>query len=177
MIILQKFERTDFDELISWVDNEQTLTNWSGSLFSFPLTHEALDWYVEDTNLVDISDAFIYKAADESGKSIGHISLGGISWKNRSSRLSRVLIGEKWARGKGYCQGMVKAALKIGFDDLHLHRIGLGVYENNTSAIHCYEQCGLKIEGIQRDVLLFNGTYLSMVEMAILENDWRSINK
>ena len=174
MIILQKFEQSDFNELISWISDENILTNWSGSLFSFPLTHESLEWYIEDTNIIDISDAFVYKVIDETtGCSIGHISLGGISWKNKSSRISRVLIGNHTARGKGYCQLIMAAVLKIGFEELGLHRICLGVYETNQAAISCYKKSGLKIEGNHRDVLFKNGSYISMVEMGILEAEWK----
>src|SRR4051812_10362237 len=151
MIKLEYFDREDFKQLIEWMNSEHLITNWAGSLFKYPLTEDSLDWYVEDTNNVDSSDAFIYKAIDSiSGKTVGHISLGSISDKNRSARISRVLVGNATERGKGVCTGMIKAILKIGFEDLDLHRISLGVYDFNTSAIRCYEKCGFVKEGLMR---------------------------
>ncbi len=176
MIRLEPFGPADFKELIDWVTDEELLMNWSGSLFSFPLTPRSLDWYIRDSNMANSSDAFIYKAVDDAtGKSIGHISLGGISWKNRSSRITRVLIGNTAERGKGYCCGIVKAALKIGFEELNLHRIALGLYDDNTAALKCYEKAGLKVEGISRDILWYNGRWRSMIEMAMLEDEWKEI--
>ncbi|HMK04701.1 MAG TPA: GNAT family protein [Ferruginibacter sp.] len=175
MIRLEKFERTDFQQLIDWIKDEELLISWSGSLFSFPLTEKSLDWYIRDTNVANTSDAFVYKAIDtETGKVVGHISLGGISWKNRSGRVTRVLVGDTTERNKGYGQEMTTAVLKIGFDELGLHRISLGVYDNNAGAIHCYKKCGFTIEGVSRDILLHKGVYTSMVEMGILENEWKA---
>lgn len=176
MVKLERFGPDDFQQLINWINTETLLTQWSGTLFSFPLTVESMKWYVEDTNVQGKSDAFVYKAVDvETGEAVGHISLGGLSWKNRSSRISRVFVNPAAAK-KGVCQQMMKAVLKIGFEELGLHRIGLGVYENNKAAINCYLKCGLNIEGVSRDILLYDGTYLSMVEMAMLEEEWRTLN-
>ena len=176
MIILEPFGPNDFQQLIDWIDTEELLIKWSGSLFSFPLTIKSLEWYVKDTNVLDESDAFVYKAVDtETGIVVGHMSLGGLSWKNRSSRISRVLVSPD-AQQKGICQQMTKAVLKIGFEELGLHRIGLGVYENNKAALNCYLKSGFNIEGVSRDILWYNGEFLSMVEMAILEAEWSVLN-
>lgn len=172
MIKLEPFTSSDFQQLIDWIDSEELLIQWSGSLFSFPLSIKSLEWYLKDTNIIHDSDAFVYKAVDtETGESVGHISLGGLSWKNRSSRISRVFVSNA-AKQKGICQQMARAILKIGFEELGLHRISLGVYENNKSALNCYLKSGFNIEGVSRDVLWYNNEYLSLVEMAILESEW-----
>jgi RimJ/RimL family protein N-acetyltransferase len=176
MIILEPFGPNDFQQLIDWIDTEELLIKWSGSLFNFPLTAKSLDWYIEDSNIPGISDAFAFKAiVAETGEVVGHISLGGLSWKNRSSRISRVFVSPH-AQHKGICQQMTKAVLKIGFEELGLHRIGLGVYENNKAALNCYLKSGFNIEGVARDILWHNGEFLSMVEMSILESDWKILN-
>lgn len=174
MIELQYFERSDFEQLINWIDSEELLMNWSGALFSYPLTTESLDWYITDVNDPATSEAFIYKAIDtETGETVGHISLGGISHKNRAGRITRVFVAPGQHRGKGYCCQMVKAVLKIGFEQLKLHRISLGVYDFNTAAIKCYQKAGMVIEGTSRDCLLFKGQWWSLVEMGMLETEWR----
>ena len=176
MIQLAHFQQPDFEQLIKWIHNEELLTNWSGNLFNFPLSADSLAWYIEDTNIINNSNAYVFKAIDEEGESIGHISLGGISWKNRSARIMRVLIGASEQRGNGYCKDMVRAVLKIAFDELKLHRVSLGVYDNNKPAIKCYEKAGLNIEGIHRDILWYKGAWWSMIEMSILEKEWRKLN-
>jgi RimJ/RimL family protein N-acetyltransferase len=177
MIRLAYFTKDDFDLLIQWIKDEETLQNWTGSMFNFPLTHDKLEWYIKDSNDPDTSDVLIYKAIDtDNGKTVGHISLGGISLKNRAARISRVLVGDTCQRGKGYCKGMIMAILRIGFEDLKLHRIDLGVYTINTAAIRCYESCGMVKEGISRDVLKHGDEYWSLMEMSILEDEWRQLS-
>ena len=72
MIRLELFGPDDFQQLIDWVDSEELLIQWCGSLFSFPLTTQSLEWYIRDTNVVSESDAFVYKAVDtETGNAWG----------------------------------------------------------------------------------------------------------
>ena len=178
MIKLEYFSKEDFPQLIEWMDGEHLITNWAGSLFKYPLTEESLDWYVEDTNVINSSDAFIWKGVNTTtGKTVGHISLGSVSEKNKSGRISRVLVGNTSERGKGGCTGMINAVLKFGFEELALHRISLGVYDFNHSAIRCYEKCGFVKEGLMRDVLKYDGEYWSLWEMSILEHEWRALHK
>ncbi|WP_324677614.1 GNAT family protein [Hymenobacter sp. GOD-10R] len=174
MIILEPFTEADFSQLISWIDNERLLKEWSGGLFSFPLTEDSLRWYIEDTNDLENSEAFVYKAIDtDTGETVGHISLGSISRYHSAGRITRVLIGNSAARGKGYGQAMVKAILAIGFEDLGLHRISLGVYDFNHSAIRCYHRAGLRTEGTLRDVVRYGDEYWSLVEMGMLKHEWQ----
>ncbi|RYE56813.1 MAG: N-acetyltransferase [Sphingobacteriales bacterium] len=178
MIRLERFEQKDFGQLIEWINTEELLINWAGSLFSFPLTNSSMEWYVRDTNHLEKSDAFVYRVVEEeTGETVGHISLGGISRKNRSARISRVLIGSNENKGKGYCKQMIRAVIKIGFEDLKLHRISLGVYDFNTSALRCYQSAGFTIEGTMKDVLLHKGKWWSLVEMAIMEDEWRALSE
>ena len=173
MIRLEKFGKEDFNQLIEWIDTEELLIHWAGNLFRFPLTPERLDWYIQDTNEAG-ADAFIYKAVDTTtGESVGHISLGGLSYKNRAARISRVFVART---GEGICRKMVTAVLKIGFGELKLHRISLGVYNDNPAAVKCYERCGFKIEGTNRDILRYKNDWWSMIEMGILEEEFRSMS-
>lgn len=173
MIKLEHFTKEDFNQLMEWIKDDHLLTNWAGSLFSFPLTEEKLDWYIDDVNDFEKSDAFVYKAIDTSnGNVVGHISLGGISKKNNAARISRVLVGNTAERGRGICTGMIKEVCRIGFEEFRLHRISLGVFDFNTAAIKCYEKSGFVKEGVLRDVLNYNGTYWSLVEMGMLEDEW-----
>ena len=179
MIRLEHFGPADFSQLIDWITDEHLLANWSGAMFRFPLTEEALDWYIANTNGSEAPEAYIYKAIDtETGAVVGHISLGGISHKNSAARISRVLVGHTAERGKGYCTAMVREVLRFAFEELKLHRVTLGVYDFNTPAIRCYQKAGFQIEGTLRDVLKRpNGEYWSIVEMGILEKEWQQLKE
>lgn len=177
MIQLRYFEAADVPQLMQWINHEALLINWAGSLFTFPLTNESMDWYISDVNQPGKSSAFVYKAVHaETGETVGHISLGGISKKNRAGRISRVLVGPQF-QGNGYCCQMVRQLLQIGFEDMQLHRISLGVYDFNKSAIQCYQKSGFVIEGKSRDMLRFGTEWWSLVEMSILESEWLELKE
>ncbi len=175
MIKLVPFTPDDFAQLIEWIDNDRLLTEWSGSLFAFPLTPDDLAWYIRGANDFNAPDVFIYKAVDgDTGQTVGHISLGSISQRDRSGRITRVLVGPGSKRGQGYCADMVRALLRVGFAELDLHRIGLGVYDFNHAAIRCYQKSGFHRDGVLRDVARYGDDYWSLVEMSILEAEWHA---
>ena len=174
MITLEPFSPADFDQLIAWIDTDQLLSEWSGALFTFPLTPDDLAWYIRGANDFAAPDVFIYKAVESAtGQTVGHISLGSLSERDRSGRITRVLVGPG-ARGRGYCAAMVRALLRIGFAELGLHRIGLGVYDFNHGALRCYRACGFHTDGTLRDVARHGDAYWSLVEMSILAPEWRA---
>ncbi|MES3016360.1 MAG: GNAT family protein [Bacteroidota bacterium] len=176
MIKLEYFISSDFDTLLDWVKDEELLVQWAGTQFRFPLTKSKLDWYIEEANDFNNSSTFIFKAVDtENGRTVGHISLTSINRENRSARITRVLVGES-DRGKGIAEQMVKELMKIGFEQLNLHRMSLGVYDSNQPAIKCYKKCGFQVDGLLRDIQKHEDTYWTLMEMSILEDEWRALH-
>lgn len=99
------------------------------------LNEEQLEKYIESENTL------AFKVIDEETQEvIGHISLGQIDNINRSVRIGKVLVGDTKMRGRSIGKHMMKAVLHIAFEELKLHRVTLGVFEFNTSAISCYEK-------------------------------------
>ncbi|MFA1822934.1 GNAT family N-acetyltransferase [Virgibacillus oceani] len=174
MIRLEHFDKKDFDLLISWIDSPEFLMQWAGSNFSYPLNHDQLNQYIKGANEQN-SRVHIYKVIfNETNKTIGHISLNNIDLKNRSARMGKVLLGDNSLRGKGIGREMVDALLNIAFNDLSIHRVGLGVFDFNELAIRSYEKVGFVKEGLLRDVRKMGDEYWSLWEMSILEDEWKS---
>lgn len=172
MVELKYFERTDFKQLIDWIVSPQFLLQWGGSAFSYPLTENQLEKYIENANN-DNSDTLVYKViSKETGEVLGHISLREIDRINNSARVGKVLVGDKNVRGKGIGKLLMKEILKVAFDELKLHRVSLGVFDFNVSAIACYENAGFIKEGLLRDSKKNNDEYWNLWEMSILENEW-----
>ena len=172
MVELKYFDRTDFKQLIDWIVSPQFLLQWGGSTFSYPLTENQLEKYIENANN-DNSDTLVYKViSKETGDVIGHVSLREIDRINKSARVGKVLVGDKNVRGKGIGKLLMKEILKVAFDELKLHRVSLGVFDFNVSAIACYEKAGFIKEGLLRDSKKNNEEYWNLWEMSILENEW-----
>lgn len=168
LIKLEPLKKSDFKQLINWIDSEEFLIQWSGNAFTYPLNDQQLEQYIESTNTL------AFKVIDEESKEvIGHISLGQIDNINKSARIGKVLVGDTKMRGRSIGKHMIKAVLHIAFEELKLHRVTLGVYDFNTSAISCYEKIGFVKEGLLRDSKKVGETYWNLWEMSMLEYEWR----
>ncbi|MBD1383328.1 GNAT family N-acetyltransferase [Metabacillus arenae] len=174
MIELEYFERADFKQLIEWIDSPEFLLQWGGPVFEYPLDGGQLEKYMKNANH-NTSDTLVYKVVHkETGKVIGHISLGRIDRRHKSARVGKVLIGDKSVRGQGLGGQMIEEILNIAFGELHLHRVTLGVFDFNEPAIACYENAGFIKEGLFREAYKIGNEYWSTWEMSILENEWIS---
>lgn len=172
LLKLEPFSPNDFQQLIDWIPNSSFALQWGGPAFTYPLTIEQLEDYLKDSNEVNASK-YVFKAVEQSTNNvIGHISIGNIDRINESARIGKVLIGSSNSRGKGYGTQIMLAALKFAFEELKLHKVTLGVFDFNTSAIKCYEKVGFKQEGILRDARKNGDEYWNLIEMGILENEW-----
>ncbi|PEC19087.1 GNAT family N-acetyltransferase [Bacillus cereus] len=169
MIKLKQFTRNDFKQLINWIHSEEFLIQWSGNAFTYPLDEEQLEKYIESANTL------AFKVIDEETLNvIGHISLGQIDNRNMSARIGKVLVGDMKMRGRSIGKQMMKAVLYIAFEELKLHRVTLGVYDFNTSAISCYEKIGFVKEGLLRESKKVGDTYWNLWEMSMLEYEWNN---
>jgi RimJ/RimL family protein N-acetyltransferase len=174
MIVLRKFARGDFARLIGWIPSAAFLLQWSGATFMHPLDERQLEAHLQEAE-GDQPTRQIFTAVDaETGAAVGHIELSRISPRNRSAALSCILVGETAQRGKGVGREMVRRALEEGFDRLGLHRIELVVFDFNSAAIACYERAGFVKEGRLRDARRFGDEYWSLIQMGILEQEWRA---
>ncbi|MDQ0483332.1 GNAT family N-acetyltransferase [Guptibacillus hwajinpoensis] len=172
MIELRYFEPNDFQQLLDWIPSQDFLLQWGGPGFTYPLTVSQLETYVNGANKDD-SSVFVYKVIHiESGNVIGHISLGKLDKTNKSARIGKVLVGDNDVRGQGIGQRMIEELLKIAFNEFALHRVSLGVFDFNQSAIRCYEKAGFTKEGLLRDYRKNDNEYWSLWEMSILKHEW-----
>jgi RimJ/RimL family protein N-acetyltransferase len=170
-ISLEPFSEADFDRLIAWSSTAEFLLQWAGPLFTFPLDRSQLENYLAATRQ-NLPKAFAYRAVDMATHAVvGHIEIGNIDQRNSSARLSRVLIGAVDSRGRGLGQQVVRVALRIAFEDLHLHRVDLTVFDFNVAAIHCYERVGFKFEGLLREAARSGDSYWNACVMSILHQE------
>lgn len=174
-LILKEFKQEDYQNLIKWIKTPEFLLQWSGTFFKYPLTAEQLDEYRKPM-LQKNSTRKIYSVFESNSNThIGHIELNNIDLINKSARICRVLVGDVNSKGKGYGKEIVRSIIKIGFEELNLHRIDLGVFDFNTSAIKCYESVGFIREGVARESKIHGNEFWNLLQMSILEQEYKKI--
>src|SRR3954447_11132106 len=115
MITLQPFTSNNFDTLISWIDSKETLMQFAGPDFIFPLTYDQLEKYLDNNCRVP------FTVSDSStNKVIGHAEI--FLPDDNTAILCRILIGDKNNRGKGLGQQIVKQLLQIAFTKFNVQR-------------------------------------------------------
>ncbi len=172
-IRLEPISEANFDRLVAWSPSPEFLLQWAGPLFTFPLDRAQLERHLAACRQEPPVTLAFRAVNGGTGEVIGHIELGGIDHRNRSARLSRVLVSPEQLRGQGIGQRVVEAALKVAFEALHLHRVDLYVFDFNSAAIACYERVGFRPEGMLREARRHGEGYWSVCVMSMLEHEWR----
>jgi len=166
---LMSFRRTDVPELLSWFANESELIQWAGPSFTWPLTAEQ---FIQHLQVADTEPPTLYPLGLYEGDAfVGYCELSDLCWAAGSAKLSRVAIRPD-RRGQGLGLFMVRRALALGFGQLKLHRIGLGVFDFNSAAVRCYERAGFTHEGTLRDSARVGDERWSCHIMSILRPEW-----
>lgn len=171
MIQLEPFAEADIERLIGWVTSEEVHVLWTASFFEYLLTREPF-WKLMEESAAR-GDRLFYKAVESgTGEAVGHLELGAIDPRNRSTRIGRVLVAPE-AQGRGVATAMMRAALEIAFGSMNMHRVDLWVFDVNERAIACYEKLGFRHEGLCRESFLGPDGYWGMRIMSLLESEWR----
>jgi RimJ/RimL family protein N-acetyltransferase len=76
-------------------------------------------------------------------------------------------------QGKGYGTEAIKWALEWAFLAGGLHRVGIGCFSFNEGARRLYERLGFVVEGRAREIVWKNGCWHDVIEMGMLEGEWR----
>ena len=160
MIKLERFDKYNYADLISWIENKEMLMQLAGPHLTYPLTEEQLNKSQEDKNRI----AFNVVDTD-TNKVIGHCE---IYLLEDSAKLGRILVGDKEQRGKGIGQQIIKELLDYTSQNLPRKKIELYVFDWNIEAIKCYEKAGFKInpcKTLQREI---NGESWNAVNMEFM---------
>jgi RimJ/RimL family protein N-acetyltransferase len=138
MIRLEPFRPPDFDLFISWIDSREILLQIAGAYFSYPLTSDQLQNYLDDKK------SLAFKVIEESSEQvIGHAEI--ILQGPGICKLDKVIIGDKEKRGMGIGQQLISKLLEYCFFLFHADVVELLVYDWNVSAIKSYEKAGFSI--------------------------------
>ena len=76
--------------------------------------------------------------------------------------------------GHGYATEAANAMLRLGFDELGLHRIIARIDERNTASADVARRLGMRQEAHLVHNEFFKGEWSSELDFAMLADEWRS---
>jgi RimJ/RimL family protein N-acetyltransferase len=165
LVYLRGLEEQDLDgPYFQWFNDQENDVFTSHAMF--PNTPEKMRSFFDNVKQYrnDIVLAIVEKNTD---RHIGNVALHKINWINRNAEFA-IIIGDKKAQSKGFATEAGRLMIKYAFEKLNLHRLGLGVHEDNKAAIRVYEKLGFEVEGRFKDHFLRNGKYSDTIRMAII---------
>ena len=149
------------------------MVQWSGHWnFEFPLYERQLAKFFLAETLDDRIHRRQFMAVDEVGDPVGQIGFSRIWLRTAAGHVGPVIVAPG-LRGRGIGLTMMQEILRMGFDELGLHRIELVVFDFNKPAIACYEKAGFRTEGLLRDIVRMGDSYWHWQPMSILESEYR----
>ena len=103
----------------------------------------------------------------ENGVHIGNLKIGPIDPRHSRGDLS-YFIGDPEARGRGYASEAVGLGVRIGFEQLGLHKLTAGIYARNAESGRVLNKNGFAAEGRRPQHFAFEEGWDDMVEYGLL---------
>jgi len=170
MISLIPFDKTGFEQLILWAADEETLMQFAGPSFNFPLTASQLELSLADKKRL------AYQVVHMPGQTIiGHaeIYLPG----EATIVLNRILIGATAFRGRGIGLQVVKQLLQLAFNLPGIEEAILNVFDRNLPAIKCYEKAGFRISKDKTKTRQVNNQTWTALNMYLDKRTWENVRE
>ena len=148
MMTLRPFNINDAPTILSWCKDKHAFRLWSADRYKeFPAQPDEMMEQYKGENMYPLT-------AIVGEEIMGHILLRFPSEDKSVIRFGFVIVDDS-KRGKGYGKQMLQ--------------ITLGVFDNNPSAIHCYESVGFVVTGT--DTYAIDGEEWTGKEMELAINN------
>ena len=125
-------------------------------------------WYATRVGQDDRLDLAVVD--NGTGAVVGEAVLNEWDADNESCGFRIALVPGSYGRGLG--TEATRMICGYGFEKLGLHRIALEVYAFNPRARRAYEKAGFVAEGVLRDALRWEGSWVDATPMSILAQEW-----
>ena len=154
---LRPFAIDDTPVILSWIKDLSAFRKWSADRYPAypPNPEDMVEQYAAD-------NIFPFTAVDDDGNTVGHIMLRYPDSSKTVIRFGFIIVDDN-LRGKGYGKQMLQLAIQKAQQEFGAKKITLGVFDNNPSALHCYESVSFKVIGT--DSYLINGEEWTGKEM------------
>jgi len=147
MLRLRPYKACDAQIITQWLKSEYAFRQWSADRYGkYPITAEDMNLYYDRDK--DNEKIWGMTAFDDDGI-IGHFTMRFPDEDNLEEiRLGFVIVDDT-KRGRGYGKEMLTLAIQYAFEFIKVRNLSLGVFENNTAAIRCYQSCGFRTVELQ----------------------------
>jgi RimJ/RimL family protein N-acetyltransferase len=165
-VVLRPTSPDDYPALYAWRMDPATWTQMSDQPL-FPTTYAAFVELYERKARDEVNAEF---AVDVDGALVGRACLFHVDELARSAELG-ISFGPEH-RGKGYGRDAIRVLLRYAFGFRNLNRVHLETLATNVAGLRAYAAAGFVEEGRRRKHAWDGATYLDVVLMGVLRDEW-----
>ena len=166
-IYFRPIELEDEPMLRQWINDPD---NWTYLCHRPPLNAcRERDWIEQQGK--SPTDYCFGVVTEAESRLIGTVGLHGIDPICHKTSLG-ICIGDTDRQNKGYGTAAVSLAVRFGFEELNLNRIGLHVFSGNERAVRAYEKAGFVREGCLRQGYFRKGRFEDVYVYSILREEY-----
>ena len=107
----------------------------------------------------------------ETGRHVGEFMLRLTNAESRQGEIGWSLHPD--AHGRGLATEGARSMLRLGFEELGLHRITAGCDPRNVASLRVMERLGMRREAEFVESWFLKGEWVGEIVCAILESEWR----
>jgi len=119
------------------------------------------------------ADLGVFDAA--TNRFLGCVGLYGIDARHQVAELGYWVRSDRHRRGVAFAASV--ALLRLGFEDMKLHKVRARVNVANRASAGLLKKLGFVKEGISRDDLKVAGKWSDHVYLGLLEREYRGLSK
>ena len=162
-IYLRPITMEDTENIVKWRNSDRVRKNF---IYQAQFTREGHENWMRTKVVTGEVVQFII-CEKENDRPVGSVYFRDIDSDNKKAEYG-IFIGEADAAGKGYGSETARLAVEYARDVLKLHKLMLRVFADNIGAVKSYENAGFVQEAYLKDEFLQNGTYRSLLFMAVI---------
>jgi RimJ/RimL family protein N-acetyltransferase len=134
-------------------------------------SRDALETYSRLTALDHEGDGLVLAAVwRDVGRVVGQVSL---QWRSREHRQGEIgFVFNPDYHGRGLAREAAEAMLRLGFEDLGLHRVCGRCDARNLASARLMERLGMRLEAHHVENEVMKGEWTDELVYAMLEQEW-----
>lgn len=173
-LVLRAHRTSDLDDLFAFHSDPEVVRYVPWPVRDRAATEETLQVKLTQTELVAHGQWLVLAVELRStGAVIGEVLL---KWASEGQGEVGFALGREH-HGRGYAAEAATAMLRLGFDDLGFHRITAVCIEGNTASARLLTRLGMRQEARLVDHVRFKGAWATRLVFAMLEDEWRAVDR
>ena len=170
---LRPYEMGDVEALHDMFGREDVCRYLQWAPMDLDQARAKVEQRVRQTHVEVDGDALLFAAVeDATGRVVGEFMLRLMSVKSRQGMIGWSIHPD--VQGRGLATEGAREMLRLGFEEMGLHRIVADCDPRNVASLRVMEHLGMRREAQFLENELLKGEWIGEIVCALLEAEWRA---